>query len=173
MRIHETRSPLFWVGRCWRTLLSDLSITFCFIPCTRTHPNPVSGIQCWVRGYEYTRMATTTLPSERLFQRVITPDPNVRAVPFAKLRPNLNCILAPIQEYMAVRDGQEQTYRCSLKVEKEYKNKVAPVKYDSPLNDYIRHVPFFRRSEVFPYYSSSGNSRQFLSWPDLITRSNR
>ena len=111
------------------------------------------------RDHESASMSTSTLPPEKLFRRIITVDPNARVVPSAKLRPNsLVGILAPIQEYMTVRDGQEQTYRCSQKIEKEYQHKIAPVKYDSPLNDYIRHVPFFRRIEAFPYYSTSGDS---------------
>lgn len=105
------------------------------------------------------RMTTSTLPPEKLFRRVITVDPNARVVPSTKLRPNsLVGILAPIKKYMAARHRQEQTYRCSQKTEKGYQHKVAPVKYDSPLNDHIRHVPFFRRIEVFPYYSTSVDS---------------
>jgi hypothetical protein len=45
-----------------------------------------------------------------------------------------------------------------------------PVKYDNPLNDYIRHVPFFRRSEVFPYHSGNdstftpNSNNRFVAW---------
>jgi len=114
-------------------------------------------------------MSTSTLPPEKLFRRVITVNPDARSVPFAKLRPNsLVGILAPIQKYMAVRESQEQTYRCSQKIEKGYQHKVAPVKYDSPLNDYIRHVPFFRRVEVFPYYSTSGDSESLRKASEKI-----
>ena len=103
-------------------------------------------------------------PSDGLFRKSITADPNPRNIPLDAFRPKTtNDIPLPLIKYMAAREGKEQTYRCSYTIEEVYRNKVTPVKYDNPLNDYIRHFPFFRRAEVFPH--NSGNGKQNIrSW---------
>ena len=92
-------------------------------------------------------------PSDGLFRRTITAPNDPREIPLVKFRPK-DSFDIPIffEEYMKSRQVTEQSYRCSKAIEENYRDKVTPVKYDNPLNDYISHIPFFRRSEVFPLF---------------------
>jgi hypothetical protein len=97
-------------------------------------------------------------PSDGLFRRTITAPNDPRTIPLVKFRPK-DSFDIPIflEEYMRSRQGTEQSYRCSKAIEDHYRDKVTPVKYDNPLNDYISHIPFFRRSVMFPSFSGNGS----------------
>lgn len=93
-----------------------------------------------------------------LSKKTITAPHSPREIPLVKFRPKDSFDIAIfLEEYMRSRQGMEQSYRCSKIIEVKYRDKVTPVKYDNPSNDYISHIPFFRRSEVFPSFSGNGS----------------
>ena len=167
MRRYETRSPLFWVGRCSRNCFLLLLILLV----TSVHPFGRTGRRCSLTELLYTMTPSPWTPSDGLFRRTITAPHNPRTIRLVKFRPK-DSLDIPIflEEYMRSRQGTEQNYRCSKAIEEKYRDKVTPVKYDNPLNDYISHVPFFRRSEVFPLFVGDGSglspaaSKKIQNW---------